>query len=70
MAAAAIIVNIAFFILANIVKRMVFSGKVQFHAVDLTGISASQVLPAGKVSPVKLDLTRNLVKMSASARTA
>ena len=33
-------------------------GKVQFYAGDLTGISASQPLSAGKVSPLKLDLTR------------
>ena len=32
-------------------------GKVQFYAGDLTGISASQPLSAGKVSPLKLDLT-------------
>ena len=35
-------------------------GKVQLYAGDLTRILAFQVLPAGKVSPLKLDLTRFL----------
>ena len=36
------------------------AGKVQFYAGDLARFSASQALPVGKVSPLKLDLTRNL----------
>ena len=42
------------------------AGKVQFYARDLTGISASQPLLAGKVSPLKLDLTRNLQRLRIS----
>ena len=36
------------------------AGKVQFYAGDLARFSASQALPVGKVSPLKLDLTQNL----------
>ena len=41
---------------AGLPDRM--AGKVQFHARDLTRISATQTLLVGKVCHLKLDLTR------------
>ena len=38
------------------------SGKVQFYARDLTQLFGLQALPAGKVSPIELDLTQNREK--------
>ena len=40
------------------------AGKVEFYARDLARFSASQALPAGKVSPLKIDLAQNYVMIS------